>query len=311
MPVLPKFKIDNTCTGQFKYSVNNLGWSRFQKNVALNQYVEFELDFKDKKKINKILFYIIRFQNFLILALNEATSFKSINLFQDVNNSTPIRVFLTNSLIQNSLEVKFDMQMLFDYQRINEDFPTIIQNWYSKYDILESSLDLIFDQFYKGNSFSENTFLNLAQAAETFHARIHNHTRISKQEYKEMQSEILRLTPNNYHYWLNDQFNFGNSLNLQTRLTELCEKYSNKVLDELIGDKELFTKQVKHSRNYYTHYSPSSKKNALKGYDLYILSEKLKAILVSAILIETGFDSKKLEEYYSNVKWLFFNHIIK
>ena len=144
MPVLPKFKIDNTCTGQFKYSVNNLGWSRFQKNVALNQYVEFELDFKDKKKINKILFYIIRFQNFLILALNEATSFKSINLFQDVNNSTPIRVFLTNSLIQNSLEVKFDMQMLFDYQRINEDFPTIIQNWYSKYDILESSLDLIF-----------------------------------------------------------------------------------------------------------------------------------------------------------------------
>lgn len=163
--------------------------------------------------------------------------------------------------------------------------------------------------FIKENHFNENTFLNLAQAAETFHARIHNHTKIPKQAFEKMKSEILKLTPLAYHEWLKDQFNFGNNLNLQTRLSELVDKYSNHILDEIIGDKDAFTKQVKHSRNYYTHYSPSGKKKALIGHELYILSEKLKALLVSAFLIEVGFPKEKLKGFYDNIKWVFFNHL--
>lgn len=152
LPELPKFKIDKTCNGQFKFSVNNIGWTRFQKNVALNQNVEFQLDFDDKKDFKRLFNYIVRFQNFLILALNQATSIVSVKLAQDVNNSASIKVFFTNTSIQNSRKVKFDLQMLFDYQRINEDFSSIIQNWFSKYDLLEPSLNLLFDQFYKGKS---------------------------------------------------------------------------------------------------------------------------------------------------------------
>ena len=83
---------------------------------------------------------------------------------------------------------------------------------------------------YTKNRFNENTFLNLAQSAETFHARIHNHTKIPKEEYKIMKEEILKLTPSKYHKWLKDQFNFGNNLNLHSRLEELTKKYTNEIL---------------------------------------------------------------------------------
>jgi hypothetical protein len=124
-----------------------------------------------------------------------------------------------------------------------------------------------------------------------------------------MKEEILKLTPSKYHKWLKDQFNFGNNLNLHLRLKELTDKYNNDILDKIIPDKDVFVKQVKHSRNYYTHYSASSKKNALKGGELFYLSERLKILLVCAFLIEIGFDKELISRNLDNVKWRLFNHL--
>jgi hypothetical protein len=201
--------------------------------------------------------------------------------------------------------------MLFGYGHIRDEFPVIIKNWFEKYDLLEPAFNLLFDQFYNNERFSENTFLNLAQAAETFHARTHNHTRMPKDDFNKMKTDIYSLVPNQYHDWLKDQFSFGNNLNLHTRLTEIVSKYSNEILDKIIGDKELFVKQVKWSRNYYTHYSSSGEKQALKGVDLFYLTEKLKIVLVCTFLIEVGFDNEKLKKLLEQNKHRFFNHLVK
>lgn len=199
--------------------------------------------------------------------------------------------------------------MIFDYGRIKSDFPTLIKNWYSKYELYEPAFDLVFEQFYNGNTFTVNTFLNLAQSAETFHARVHNHTRIPSEQYRKMKEEILKVVSEDYHSWLNDQFNFGNNLNLHTRLTELSEKYSNQILDKILGDKTQFVLKVKNSRNYYTHYSKESVKKALKGSELFYLSEKLKILLVCSFLIEIGFDRNNLSIYLDKIKWKLFSHL--
>ncbi len=66
-----------------------------------------------------------------------------------------------------------------------------------------------------------------------------------------MKEDILNaVQTEEYQQWLNDQFKFGNNLNLHQRLTELTEKYSNKILDNIIGDKGKFVLNVKNSRNY-------------------------------------------------------------
>jgi hypothetical protein len=170
-----------------------------------------------------------------------------------------------------------------------------MRKWFEKQEALEPAYNLLIEQMYNRSEFTVNKFLNLAQAAETYHARTHNHTRMPKSKYNKMKLDILQSTKSRHHVWLNDQFNFGNGLHLHTRLTELVNKFSFPILEKLLGDKTVFINQVKWSRNYYTHYSNSGKKKALEGAKLFFLSEKLKILLVCSFLIEIGIKKEVLQ----------------
>lgn len=318
LPESIDFEIDSNTKGQFNFISNYSGLSRYQKSVTISQRVELQVTSSIEKTIIELLKYIITFQNFLTLALYKSTYPLSISLSSDKHKNDyedgqvfkkSIKLFFSSRNFRLNDKPKFDIEMIFDYGRIQDDFPFIIKNWYAKYELLEPAFDLVFEQFYNGNRFTINTFLNLAQSAETFHARVHNHTRISREQYKKMKEDILSVTSPDYHGWLNDQFNFGNNLNLHARLTELTEKYSNRILDKILGDMAQFVLNVKHSRNYYTHYSNDGGKKALKGGQLYYLSERLKILLVCSFLIESGFDKAKMSSYLENVKWTLFNHL--
>lgn len=318
LPETIEFVIDNKTSGKFVFYANSPGLSRYQKSISITQRVEFQAISSDNKSIDELLKMTITFQNFLTLALYKSTFPLSISLSgenhkkeygdgQIINKS--IKLFFSSRNLKVNEKPKFDMEMMFDYRRIKDDFPKIIKNWYSKYELLEPAFDLVFEQFYNGNKFSVNTFLNLAQAAETFHSRIDNHTKIPRDEYKKMKEEILSVAPVEYHSWLNEQFAFGNHLNLHRRLTEITTKYSNDILDKILGDKNQFVLDVKNSRNYYTHYSKDGKKKSLEGGKLFYLSERLKVLLVCSFLTESGFDKAKLSIFLDNIKWKNFNHL--
>ncbi|TRZ66042.1 hypothetical protein D4R20_01135 [bacterium] len=312
------FQIDKNTSGRFNFIANHPGLSRYQKSINITQRVAFQADTKTENSIDDLLKYVISFQNFLILALYRSTYPLAITLSgerhkKDYGDGKLVRknvkLFFSTTNFKKTDEPKLDYDMLFDYRRVRDKFPSLIKNWFSKYELLEPAFNLVFEQFYNGNRFTENTFLNLAQSAETFHARTNNHTKIHKEDYKFMKDEILKLTPEKYHGWLKDQFNFGNNLNLHARLTEITEKYSNDILDKILGDKKRFVLNVKYSRNYYTHYSSDGKKKALKGLDLFYLSEKLKILLICSFLMEIGFQKEELTASLENVKWRLFNHL--
>lgn len=318
LPESIDFEIDDNTKGRFNFIANHPGLSRYQKTVTINQKVEFQANTTSEKGIDDLLKYVITFQNFLTLALYKSTYPLSISLSGDRHKddygdgksyNKNIKLYFSSRNFKVNEKPKFDLEMIFDYRRIKSEFPAVIKNWYAKYELLEPAFDLVFEQFYNGNIFTVNSFLNLAQSAETFHARVHNHTKIPREKYKKMKEDILAVAPSEYHSWLNDQFNFGNNLNLHSRLTELTEKYSNQVLDKILGDKNQFVMDVKVSRNYYTHYSKDGQKKALKGGQLYYLSERLKILLVCSFLIEVGFDKTNLSTCLDNIKWKLFNHL--
>jgi hypothetical protein len=91
----------------------------------------------------------------------------------------------------------------------------------------------------------------------------------------------------------------------------LIEEFNTKTFDKIVVDKDKFIKQTKDSRNYYTHYDPKSLKKALVGAELYYLTEKLKVVLVSAILRENGFSFSLIQALLSRNEFRFFNHIIE
>ncbi len=312
------FPLSNDLEGKFNFISTRPGLHFFQKQATIEQRVEFEVHSKVEMDFNDLLEHIFTFQNFLVLALYGSTYPISVTLrgerhTKDYGDGKPVKkeVKLYFSMPNAKLNerAKSTPEMIFSYAQIKDRFPVIIRSWFEKYELLEPAFDLVFEQFYNGNRFSVNTFLNLAQSAETFHARVHNHPRMPKEEYQAMKADILELTPSKYHEWLGDQFSWGNSLRLHDRLTELTEKYANSILDKILGDRKKFVLDVKRSRNYYTHYSNDGKKHALKGSDLFYLSERLKILLVCSFLMEVGLTSEELSKSMNNVKWKLFSHL--
>lgn len=317
LPTKIKFEIDATTTGCFNFIINYpVMLGSFTKKIHLNQFAKLEFDFRKGLDIYEAINYLSSFQSFLTFALYESTAIKSIEVYSDQYldeyepdkyAQVPIEVFY-KPFSNGNVELKHRMFMLFTYKSIQKEFPSIIKKWYSNKELLGSCIDLVFEQFHN-KRFSENTFLNLAQAAETFHVRLYNHTKMPKDDYKKMKDEILSATPPLYHKWLNEQFNFGNNLNLHNRLSELVDKYSNSIIDKMISDKDLFIKQIKDSRNYYTHYSKSLEKKALKGNELYYLTKKLQILLVCAFLIEIGIPKNNLILSLDRVKHTYFHYL--
>lgn len=318
LPESIEFEIDDNCTGKINSHTSTPALKIPQIKMEIVEELKIEIISKKEISFQDFKTYLSKFQNFLVLALYESTRPISIELrneklFTDYGDlgKIPSKVDLFQVTSKNFSKEKSHFEMLFNYPSISSNFSTIMKNWFKKYELLEPAFNLLFEQFYNNSRFTVNTFLNLAQSAETFHARLHNHTRIDKLEYSEMQKCLLEVTPEKYHFWLKDQFNFGNSLNLEARLIELVNKYNNDLIDEVISDKMEFVKQVKHSRNYYTHYSTNLKKNALEGIELMRLTDKLKMLLVSAFLHEIGITKNQISEFFQNARWQLFQNLTK
>lgn len=284
-------------------------------SIMVKQRTQFNLNTKGKIELKELLLELQSFVWFLTIGLYEPVFPTKIVLSSntitkdwgegDVRKKV-IELHFVNGKRKSS-EIRMHNGLpLFTYTDIRGDFQAIIHKWYDLHGLLEPVFNLFFEQFYLSN-YDENSFLNLAQAAESFHARLHKRTRMPKAEYQEMRREILGLAPVQYHDWLNGQFNFGNSLSLHQRLEELLEKYSNSTIDDLIGDRTIFIKQVKDSRNYYTHFSKEGKKKALTSGDLVNLGKKVKALLTSALLIETGIPAQKVSSLMADKKHWYFD----
>lgn len=320
LPEAINFKLSDELDGYFNFVMNTSDKHIFTKKITVSQKTLLTLKYKSEKDYSIILKDLFKFQNFLILALYEKTNTRNITLYnanlrKDYGKAgivnRQIKLYSnTSSEFKNNVKQKHFMDMLFSYGTIRDSFPTIINNWYKLYDKLESSFNLLIEQFYNDKRFTENTFLNLAQSIESFHAHTRNKTKIPKSEYSEMKNDILSVVDVKYHTWLKEQFNFGNNLNLHSRLEEIIDFCSCDMIDKMI-DKDNFIKDVKNSRNYYTHYSNTLKTKALKGKDLFYLSQKLKMILVCTFLLEIGFDKELLNKLIEDKKYKFFYDLIK
>lgn len=303
LPEQIDFSISDSLSGQFNFVANRPSRHVYMKEVSIRQRVQLRLCSKEPMTFLIALDNYFTFQNFLTLSLHQGTYPTSIwlysNAIMDAFYDQPKRVQITLHFAirkQSTIKIKDWPDMLFAYRLIQNDFTAIISKWYENRYELEPVYNLLFEQYYTTSAFNENAFLNMAQAAESFHARLTNHTRMLAADYDEMKKEILAAVNPKYHKWLEGQFAFGNSLTLHMRLDEMVDKYGNEVVNKAIGDKDEFIKAVKNSRNYYTHYSKSGKKKALQSVELYHLAQKVKALLVSALLEETGFSHGDVEK---------------
>jgi len=205
--------------------------------------------------------------------------------------------------------------MLFTYDDIKNDFELIMKRWYSNYERFEAPFNLVLNQFYISKYYLENLFINVAQAAESFHSHLNLIDDTPKleqdEEYDIKVKTIIDSSPDHLKKWVTSRIDKKPQHFYDTRLKYLVKEFSNEELDKMIGDTNLFVKNVKNSRNYYTHYYNSLKKVAADGIELVRLYQKLKLLLISAFLIESGFDKTQLEKIFKEKSYNLFGYLLE
>lgn len=304
-----KFSIHPEIQCSFNFVANHPGWTVFRKELNIKQRSQLIFERANSAEFKIHIETLNTFLFFLTLGLYQPTYPRKLilqskqfveHISDDITEVKSIELHFAVRKKDEYLHERSFNQMLFAYGHIKSDFETIIQSWFNKREILEPVYNLLFDHFYLIGPYTENSFLNLAQAAETFHARLYDHTKMLPVDYDKMKTDILAVVDPKYHAWLKEQFMFGNHLSLHQRLDELVAKYSNPVVESLIGDKNTFIQEVKHSRNHYTHYPKKKKSKVLSSVDLFHLGQKIKGLLVAALLLETGVSKEIIEKMMKN-----------
>jgi hypothetical protein len=185
--------------------------------------------------------------------------------------------------------------MLFTYQDVEAVLEKYINNWFTKRENLNPVFDLFFGVLHNSHSYPVTTFLNYAQALETYHIRTMDNKVDPPEEHRRRVKEILSSVPDEHRDWLKRRLRFGKSPTFAQRLKEVIEINPNPVTG-MAGSHEEFIKRVRDSRNYYTHYNPSLEHKAETGGRLKGISIVLGTMLESLLLLEIGFPLDEVQK---------------
>lgn len=311
------YTIDNEMKLGFSFSVKGIKETIYQKSVSMEQDTNLHIEYSKPIEWEKLIQKVYSFQDFLTLAVfyvvyPQKVIFINKNIRHTMGSmSFPKEIEYYYTKAQNLKESKYidNIQMLFGFQEIKDDFEIIVSKWFLTEEQMKSSINLLMDNIYNSKVFTTNHFLNLAQALETFHRNTNNNYSMPKEIHKKMKDEILKNTPDEYKNWLKEKLAFSNELTLFERISELSENIHSKSLKAFLESYKEFAKDVKDTRNYYTHFNKKLEKKAKKGQELFNLTEIMKFILIEHILFNLGIKSEKINEFVSRNEIYFMNYL--
>lgn len=294
-----RFEIDDNITIGFRFDIN---YPKYQFTFDFEQRSVFVVESRTQPlNIGELFSYISAFDSFLTLATFQPTyplfttlisPNKTLSL-EGKQHSIQLHIYFPNKYYKN--EDKSPYWFLFGLADIEHQIEAIILSWFRNNNELEPVIDLFVDYIREPLHFNNGKFLNLMHAIETFHRRRRNNCTLSEKEHKKRLKEILHSVPEEHKKFLSNRLQKSNEPSLNDRLTELLDEFNVPLVGKYISDKQSFVREIKTSRNYYTHYDSSLEGKALKGNELYDATEKIKLILIFCILTESGISKEKLD----------------
>ncbi len=240
------------------------------------QYTYIEIKKNKDSSIKEFLSDIFMYEQFLSLATLQSVECSKIiindlNIFQEIRNGKKIHRSIEVIYIQDTTKKRNRVKsndFLFNYSSISSQYSTIIQKWYTDSKNIAPIRSHLIESIKDKKSFGSIDFLIVIYALEGFC------TRFRKEE------------------------------SLTTMLSKIINEFSiiNKLKEDLI-----IIREVTDSRNYYSHFMNKSKKpKTLEGYELYLLTKKLRKILICCVLHFVGFDHSQINTILnkSNNKYL-------
>ena len=163
--------------------------------------------------------------------------------------------------------------------------------------------NLLLGVLRKGKLFIETEFLSLAQALEGFHRATGKEIKLDKAAFKVLRKKIESfLADQNLDdetaTRVNSAISFANQTSFRSRLRELCGRLSEQTLTNMNIAPEQFIGDVVRMRNFFTHAGGSYdvKEEPLRGGELFLLSQKMRAVLRGVFLLHLGFPENQIAE---------------
>lgn len=303
-----EFEIKDICQAKigFYSPINN---SREYNRIELHEQCFVEFTYNYRKYYKEILQDISAFIGLVTLCTYE--------------QSYPMDIFFTDSSImeegtKNPLEkkielhynlnnfdlkykIKYNHESLIKFQDIQNCLGDIISKWFSNYMRLKPEHYLVLRYFKNRNKFSEDNFMDIIRAVESYHRLYFKNKRCLDQEYVKRVESILsrvKLCESDMNF-LKTKLKKENT-NLKDRILYLVRKYNNTYIDRQFGDQKLI-QDIIISRNYYSHYDKKIENSALKGEKLYRATLKLLGLIFSCILTDCGIERKYFENKLFNL----------
>lgn len=206
-----------------------------------------------------------------------------------------VEIFYQTTNFVYPLEKISPFQILFNYSNIADRFADLISNWFSREENLEPVYDLYFGILHDPDMYVSNQFLSAMQAIETYHRRTHRNTELSTEEHAIRVNSIVDRAPEQHREGLRSKLDFSNERVLKDRLEELINDNFVTIADLLVKDKTEFIKDLRNTRNYFTHYNSKGEKKAAKGDELVRLTGRAMLLLQSCLLHELRFSIHEIE----------------
>ena len=186
----------------------------------------------------------------------------------------------------------------------NSQLAHAISTWLSESEGFREIENLLLGVLRKGKLFVETEFLSLAQALEGFHrATGGDESKMNKASFKELRGKIETFleeqkVDDETAKKVNAAVAYCNQTSFRSRLKELCGRISQSTLGDMKIDPEAFAVSVMNTRNFFTHAGGSSdeKKEPLRGGELFLLSQKMRALLRGVFLLHLGFPEPQFKD---------------
>lgn len=281
------------CNGTIEFH-NSISLESKANKTEIEEHCSVTFNYGESRSFKEILMDTYVFNGFVTLMTFEQSYPLSI-IFSDqayVKDGKPklIQCIYHNPSYNPKYKSRRKGEYLIEYDDIKNEFSDLIQNWYKRYHEIKPVFSLMLYSFKDKLKFSEDKFMDIIRAVETFHRRTTTCTKLPPTEFEELISRIQGKVDRADKQWLikNNILNYANELSLKQRLLDLIRNYASPYLLEQIPNQKRFCVQVIDSRNYYTHYSLEKERIALKEKELFELNQKLKALLILCICKHIG-----------------------
>lgn len=248
--------------------------SGIAEDLQVKQYTFFEIESKNGNiAFPEFLDKAYLFIHFLTLASLTAQNPSEIYLFNndDFQSHNDNKYFNATEILfinRNENLPEGKLIFLFKYKKIENEFPEIINKWYSFSKDLAPIKNHLLNSIQQKPVFTSLDFLIVVQALEGYHTRFVD-------------------------------FQKKGRVTLKDRLEDLIRIFSSDV--QKIKNSKVDIQAIVDTRDYFSHFfKRNTKPNLVEGFELFDLTKELRLLLTCCVLNLIGFSKQKINELLKN-----------